>query len=97
MFPFLCAVRPRRPRPGPLGAGTPSALSGEYARMARRVVAQASFSWPFGPIHLLAPYGTVSHTKGWAADLTGPLRLAADAAIHLPSKGRQDGWCRWHR
>ena len=25
------------------------------------VVAQASFSWPFGPIHLLAPYGAVSH------------------------------------
>ena len=60
--------------------------------MARRVVAQASFSWTCGPIHLLAPYGAVSHTKGWAADLTRPLRLAAGAAIHLPSKGRQDGW-----
>ena len=28
------------------------------------VVAQASFSWAFGPIHLLAPYGVVSHPKG---------------------------------
>ena len=28
--------------------------------MARRVVAQASFSWPFGPIHLLAPYETAA-------------------------------------
>ena len=33
--------------------------------------------------------------KGRSVDLTGPLRLAAGAAIHLPSKGRQDGWCRW--
>ena len=28
------------------------------------VVAQASFSWPFGPIHLLAPYGAVSDPRG---------------------------------
>ena len=30
------------------------------------------------------------------SSLRGPLRLAADAAIHLSSKGRQDGWCRRH-
>ena len=40
------------------------ARQGDYTRMARRVVAQASFSWTFGPIHLLAPYGVVSHPKG---------------------------------
>ena len=58
--------------------------------MARRVVAQASFSWPFGPIHLLAPYGAVSHTKGWAADLTGPLRQRL-TALPPPLEG-EAGW-----
>ena len=28
------------------------------------VVAQTSFSWTCGPIHLLAPYGVVSHAQG---------------------------------
>ena len=59
-------------------------------------------SWPrpasLGPavqFTFSAPYGVVSpRPRGRAADLTGPLRLAAGAAIHLPSKGRQDGWCR---
>ena len=58
--------------------------------MARRVVAQASFSWPFGPIHLLAPYGAVSHTKGWAADLTGHLRQRL-TALPPPLEG-EAGW-----
>ena len=35
--------------------------------------------------------------KGLLQPLYGPLRLAAGAAIHLPLKGRQDGWCRRHR
>ena len=86
--------------PCPLGAGTnvaPCNANTNAQGWRAEVVAQASFSWACGPIHLLAPYGAVSHTKGWAADLTGPLRLAADAAIHLPSKVRQDGWCRWRR
>ena len=33
-------------------------------KMARRVVAQASFSYPFWAIHLLAPYGVSKNRKG---------------------------------
>ena len=36
----------------------------EPKETARRVVAQASFSWTCGPIHLLAPYGAVSDPRG---------------------------------
>ena len=38
------------------------------------VVAQASFSWPFGPIHLLAPYEGVSPLIMQALARTSPSR-----------------------
>ena len=61
------------------------------------VVAQASFSWTFGPIHLLAPYGDERpvHSNGPAAprrcnSLQGPLRQRL-TALPLPLKG-EAGW-----
>ena len=82
---LLCAVRPRRPRPGPLGAGTPSALLGEYARMARRgrgtrrngAPSRRALRGGFPP-------------KGRSVDLTGPLRQRL-TALSPPLKG-EAGW-----
>ena len=46
---------------------------------ARRVAAQAGFSWPFGPIHLLAPH----------AD--GALSVGADLRVRPPVLGAHIG------
>ena len=52
-------ARDARVLPSPCRANTQGwhAEVAEPEETARRVVAQASFPWPFGPIHLLAPYG----------------------------------------
>ena len=96
MSPLLCAVRPRRPRSRPLGAGTPSARSGEYARMARRGRGTRRNGAPSrGPGQLLLDLRSNSPSralrggfspKGLAADLTGPLRQRL-TALPPPLKG----------
>ena len=48
----------------------------EPEETARRVVAQASFSWPFGPIHLLAPYETAASLPPVRARRAGRARYA---------------------
>ena len=57
--------------------------------MARRVVAQASFSWPFGPIHLLAPYETAASLPKVRAEWASPIPGVAATPLHIAMAG---GW-----
>ena len=62
-------ARDARARPSPCRANT--------QEWRAEVVAQASFSWPFGPIHLLAPY-----EKSTAAQ-AAPLPVGSGHPPHL--------------
>ena len=62
--------------------------------MARRVVAQASFSWTCGPIHLLAPYETAASLPPVRARRAGRARTArpygvAATPLHIATAS---GW-----
>ena len=60
--------------------------------MARRVVAQASFSWTCGPIHLLAPYETAASLPPVRAKRAHTARPCGVAAMPLhiaTASGRQ--------
>ena len=92
-----------RPRKGCTGAcnfsgGADTLYNVSYR--ARRVAAQAGFSWPFGPIHLLAPYakrlppsrGKLSSEARLMRVPTGVMRLSSapssGPAGHLPPRGK---------
>ena len=68
----------RAPQSDALGRGP------DPQKAARRVVAQASFSWPVGPMHLLAPYGGDYPDRG--LEVTGRTVAAAGRRYGVVSR-----------